>query len=327
MKPIEIISNPKNVFRISHVISNVCNYKCYYCFPNCNTGTHKYFSDYRLMVKNLRHIFDYYKKNTNKNKFDINITGGEPTVWPDLQDYCKLIQEENDVMTSLQSNGSRTLRWWKDNAKIFSKVLLSYHYKESNIKHFTEVADICYEQGTFVVVTVCMDPLNWNECVAAIDYFKKHSKYKWYIRLQFLEGKEIIYTDEQKTFLHQTVQRYPNFWYALKNIKKFYNKESSIKFDNGTTRKLSQHEISINNWNHFKGWECNLGVDSFQINFDGTISGGCGQSLFDNLSIYDQNFTYKFYPNINPVICSIDSCTCVPEINLSKKVIPILKHS
>lgn len=323
MKPIEIISNPKNVFRISHVISNVCNYKCYYCFPNCNTGTHKYFNDYKLVVKNLRHIFDYYQKNTDKNKFDINITGGEPTVWPDLHNYCKEIQQHHDVMTSIQSNGSRTLRWWKENAKIFSKVLLSYHHKEADLKHFTEVANICYEEGTFVVVTVCMDPLNWDQCLAAIDYFKSNSRNRWYIRLQHLEGNNIVYTDEQKKFLLKTVQRIPNLIYAFSHRKKFYDKESRIKFDNGSIKKAEQHEITINEWNHFLGWECNLGVDSFQINYDGSISGGCGQSLFNYSNIYDENFTKVFSPEIKPVVCNIDTCGCVPEINLSKRMIPI----
>jgi organic radical activating enzyme len=275
------------------------------------------------MVKNLRHIFDYYQNHTDKNKFDINITGGEPTVWPDLHNYCKELQEQHNVMTSIQSNGSRTVRWWKDNAKIFSKVLLSYHVGEGNLEHFTEVADICYEEGTFVVVTVCMDPKNWNKCIQAIDHFKSKSRNKWYIRLQHLEGNNIVYNEEQRNFLLRPVIRLPNFLYAIKHFKKFYNKESKIKFDTGKIIKASQHEISINGWNHFKGWECNLGIDSFQINYDGSISGGCGQKLFENYNIYDVQFEKKFNPLIKSVTCEIDICGCVPEINLNKKIIPI----
>lgn len=324
MKPVAVISNPKNVFRISHVISNSCNYTCDYCFPGCNTGTHPYFKDYKLMVKNLRHIFNHYQTHTNKNKFDINITGGEPTLWPYLQDYCYELQEQHDVMISLQSNGSRTLRWWEQHANIFSKVLLSYHHKEGNLEHFTNVADTCYEQGTFVVVTVCMDPAAWQKCLDAVEYFKNNSKHKWYIRIQKLEGN-VFYSSEQNEYLLKAVKRLPDLLYAFKHRRKFYNKESKIEFDTGLIKKADQHEISTNGWNHFKGWECNLGVDSFQIGYDGRISGSCGQTLFKDINLYDPDLCDKFNPAIQPVVCQIDTCLCVPEINLSKKIIPLVR--
>lgn len=323
MKPVAIISNPKEVFRISHTIFNTCNYTCNYCFPDCNTGTMPYFKDYKLMVKNLKHIFNQY---TDKSVFDINITGGEPTLWPDLQDYCKEIKAEHNVMLSLQSNGSRTLRWWEENSHLFSKVLLSYHHKEADLEHFVAVADTCY-RNTFVVVTVCMDPDNWDKCIDAIEYLKRNSKHKWYIRLQKLEGN-FKYTPTQIEFLKQPVVRLPNLFHAFRHRHKFYNKESKVQFENGKILKINQHDISLNDWNVFTGWECNLGVDSMYIGPDGFIGGSCGQRLFDgtqNYSLYDPEFEKHFNPQITPTICSISKCICVPEINLTKKIIPLVR--
>lgn len=326
MTPVEIISIPGPVFRISHVIFNSCNYTCDYCFPGCNSGTMPYFKNYKLMVKNINHIFNQYRKHTNKTLFDINITGGEPTLWPDLQEYCKEIKKEHNVMISLQSNGSRTLRWWEENAHLFSKILLSYHHKEADIDHFISVADMCYEKNSFVVVTVCMDPGNWGKCINIVEYLKSNSKHKWYIRLQKLEGN-FHYTADQILYLKKPVKRFPNLIYAFRHRHKFYNKESKVKFNNGKIVKMNQHDISLNHWNQFENWECNIGVDSLAIGPDGVIGGSCGQKLYnesDYYNLYDEDFEIKFNPVIQPSICRIPRCLCVPEINLSKKTIPIV---
>jgi DNA topoisomerase IA len=43
------------------------------------------------------------------------------------------------------------------------------------------------------------------------------------------------------------------------------------------------------------------------------------------VSLKDIDINNNFNPTLEPVICSMDTCTCVPEINLSKKIIPLLK--
>lgn len=317
--PIAVISSPDEVFRISYMMSNLCNYKCSYCFPGSNEGTHLYNKDWSLVAKNINFLFDYYKQHTHKRKFDINITGGEPTLWPDLDKFCKTFKDRNDTFITLQSNGSRTLRWWNENGYVFDKVLLSAHHKEIDIDHFINVADTLYDQGVYVVVTVCMDPNGWDESVALIKKLES-SKNRWYIRLQKLEGN-FTYTPDQVKFLKSPVVRLPNLIYAWKHRKKFYNKESKVKFDNGKIKQMSSHEISLNNWNHFKGWDCNLGVDSLFINLNGELTGTCSQKIYDKdfyYNINDTDFTEKFNPAITPTRCDNYGCYCVPEINMTK---------
>ena len=50
---IKIDSNiDTDILRIELFFSNLCNYKCWYCFPGCNEGTHKW-PDLELVTKNL----------------------------------------------------------------------------------------------------------------------------------------------------------------------------------------------------------------------------------------------------------------------------------
>ena len=56
-----------NKIKIS--IGNVCNYKCWYCWPGSNEGTFKW-PDFDLMVNHISHVLNYYIEHTDKRKFD-----------------------------------------------------------------------------------------------------------------------------------------------------------------------------------------------------------------------------------------------------------------
>jgi hypothetical protein len=75
------------------------------------------------------------------------------------------------------------------------------------------------------------------------------------------------------------------------------------------------------------GWECTVGVNWIAIKHDGTVSGICGNGLFENnerYNIFSDDFTEKFNPIIKNTICNIEQCWCLYEANMPKrKVIPI----
>ena len=87
MEIIEVKQNwPADTIRIDVSLGNYCNYKCWYCWPGSNDGTHK-FPDFDLIVKNLSALLDYYLANSNKTKFDFNLLGGEATLWPRFVEF------------------------------------------------------------------------------------------------------------------------------------------------------------------------------------------------------------------------------------------------
>jgi uncharacterized radical SAM superfamily Fe-S cluster-containing enzyme len=67
---VKIDSNTdEEILRIELFLSNQCNYKCWYCFPGSNEGTHLW-PELDLVVKNLSALLDYYKKNSTKCTHD-----------------------------------------------------------------------------------------------------------------------------------------------------------------------------------------------------------------------------------------------------------------
>lgn len=316
---------PSHKLRIEIMIGNTCNYKCWYCFPGSNEGTHRW-PDLETFKANTHHLLSYYKEHLGKTEFEIHLIGGEPTLWPELGEYVKYIKENFKVITSMSTNGSRTLRWWKEYGQYFDKVIISCHYEAANVQHLCDVGDILYEQKSIVVGLVLMDPENWDKCWSIVEGLHS-SKKRWGIDLQeiYVAGKTINYTDDQMKRLRKHRVRQVNLFHFLR-----YNKHTllrtAVEFANGKVKSVNSNEIILNKWNNFKGWDCNLGIDSICITKEGYLTGSCGEKLYNldfKYNVMDMDFVQKFTPTLTTTTCYQENCWCQPESNLNKKIIRI----
>lgn len=321
-----------DAFKIDINIGNYCNYKCWYCWPGSNHGTHK-FPDIDIITKNITHLIRYLKSTTNKKVFDVHFCGGEPSNWPKLLQFVKYLKEEFGCLISMTSNGSKKMEWWVEAAPYFDRIHLSCHHEFVDIEHFRNVNDYLYSQGVVPSTSVMMDPGAWDKCMELIDYLKK-SKYRWTIRYVEIIDNLIVYTDEQKSILARHRARKINllwFW--------FHNKYSVSKVtaidDKGKKHRMKENEILLKKLNNFYGWECSLGLNWINVSMTGDIGGTCTQTPYNEIekfNLYDPEFTEKFKPVATSTICKQTVCNCSPEINMpkvkttNKKVIPIYEN-
>jgi MoaA/NifB/PqqE/SkfB family radical SAM enzyme len=333
MEIVEVQQNwKKDTVRIELTLSNICNYKCWYCFPGCNEGTFKW-PEFDTYVKNLSYLLDYYLEHTDKKKFDFHVLGGEATHWKRFFDLIEYFKTRYNCIFTLTTNGSKSIQWWEKAAPYLDYVSISVHHEYCKPEHIKNVADFLYEKNVIVAALMLMDPFEWDKCMNVIEDLKT-SKHKWSIRyVELIIQESVKYTEEQKKILSTLRARRANIWWFLKNNKSY---RSKVKvFDTtGKRHKVSDEKIILERMNQFNGWECNLGVDWIAIKMDGTVSGICGNGLFDKIekfNINDPDFTEKFKPNIVPTTCQQHECWCMFEANMSKrkvsdntkKIIPI----
>jgi len=323
MQLIEIKQSwPDDLLLINYAVHNVCNYKCWYCFPGSNEGDFRW-PDYNLVADNLIHLIKYYQNTINKTRFQLDLLGGEPTLWPKLGNFLKRIKEEfgDNISIGITTNGSRSFHWWFENSKYFDKVLISVHPADADPKHISQVADLIYENKKIVDVTILMDPNKWDRCQKILKILKK-SRRRWSIQTSQIIHDTIIYTDEQKKYLKNYLKRIPNLFWFIKN-NKHHNYSTKLFFNNGKTKKVRKNFLLINRLNFFKGWDCNIGIDNLTIHFTGEIVGSCGEKLFNldfNYNLYDRDFKEKFLPTIRSTTCNRINCLCLHEYNTSKKI-------
>lgn len=294
--------------------NNICNFKCHYCFPGSNAGNYRSPTDIDLVLDNFSHLLNI----SGKKKFKITISGGEPTMWKDLGYFIKKIKESHDVYISLITNGSRTLRWWNEYGDYIDNVHISYHLKEADLKHTIDVADTMFSKNKKTTVKILMDPELWQKGIDAVDTMKRDSQFPWFISVAKLVG-DYQYSEEQMIYLNKDLKRIPGMFWFFKNLNLVLNGlirryESIAVMANGKKIKSKTYKYINSNLTNFKGWKCNLGIESVYISPSGQLGGACGQKLSGNILSKD----FKRDVKLASVICDQLSCLCVPETHISK---------
>ena len=348
--PVKIKSSKlDNILDVTWDLTNHCNFHCRYCFPGSNAGTHKVDIDLNLLVDNFTHLANQYKTKLGKDFIHLKFSGGEPTLWKDFGKFILKLKEANNLYIGVISNGSRTLRWWKDYGYLIDNATLSLHIAEADIDHTIAVADTMAMLGKKVTVLVLMDPDRWDECVAAVEYMKSTAKEKWFIEVKTIVDTaefKVTYTKEQQQYLLKEIKRMPGLLWFIKNIKLIANGlirryQSVATLDNGSTLKATSSGYISRGWDRFVGWECAIGLETLYIKWDGTIKGSCGQIIYGldySYNILDSNFIEKYDPNFITSICQQPHCVCLPDTHVSKSsfsqrnigstrtIIPIAQH-
>ena len=306
-------------------ISNICNYKCWYCWPNYNTGTIKW-PNYDLLIKNMSHLIDYYLQNTNKKKVTICFLGGEATYWKRLQDIIRYFKEKYNVVIELVTNASKNMKWWEEIYFDLDKVSISVHGEYADSSHIIDVADFLYDKDVYVEANVFMDPRAWDNSEKLVTELIT-SKFDWTVhRREVIHEHGQRYNDEQQELLRKPAVRK-----SSKQSK--FNLSSSAMSDDYSTLAIDDEgkkhlfnykEILLSKMNKFKGWECDVGIDWISIQANGTLSGICGNKIYDDAIIYnifDEKFEEKFSPTITTTTCVFDYCWCMFETNMPKRKI------
>jgi organic radical activating enzyme len=324
MIPIRIISTQESeVLKVSFFPTDICNFNCSYCFPGSHDERYRYPKNVDLVIANFRKLFDVYTQKMNKRKFDLMIAGGgEPTMWPGLEKFCKEIKESHDVYITIITNGSRTLRWWKENSLYFDNAVLSCHHEHVDINHHISVGDLLFEAGLKVTALMLMDAKHWDKCVNYVEQMLT-SVHPWYI-----QTKEIIdapghgmdvYTPKQLEYITDSIKRMPDSNWLLKRLHEMKLHQSVVLFDNNTAAAAQSHTILTNEWNKFQGWTCNVGFETISINASGQVlAGSCQMNSFDGKTI--NVFSENFDPDITTkqIICPLHHCSCQPDTHISK---------
>jgi organic radical activating enzyme len=326
--PIRIVNvDGAECLQIMFLVGNVCNYKCSYCFAESNEGNYRFPKNVDTVIQNFKLLLDEYKLKLGKTKFSIHLGGGEPTLWPGIDKFCSELKQSHDVNFVLITNGSRTLNWWDENSECFDDVMISCHHEFSDVNHLMQVADLLFSKNIKVGVSVLMDASHWNKCVGIIEQMKLSEK-KWIIQTKEIvdsPGRGMdVYTLEQLEYLRSSSKRLPDGEYLLKHISSFKPYESITIFNNDTVRPARSNTYINNKWNNFKGWHCDVALESLVIKWDGTIAGSCQEPVFNtSFNIYSEDFIndFKLDADFKSIVCPRAECDCVPETHISKRAI------
>ena len=316
-KIVEIVGN-NNQLLLTWIINNICTNHCSYCPVDVHTGTnHNYEWEHAKIF--IEKCFDKYAD------IHFNIAGGEPTVSPFFKDLIHLIRANRGTI-HLTTNLVRTKEYWSAIAENFITISASYHpeYIITNKQEdeFIEKV-IVLSSKTRVTVRVMMLPERWDQC------------YNFYQKLitgnipciievvrilpNFGVGEDycdINYTDDQSSWINAT--RLIDQTLLTPEILMIGGRESVVIYDDSTTDKLT-HERTvslINNTANFKNWECDIGLESLFVFYNGNIKlANCNVGgTIGNIT----KLSAIKWPT-NSIICNKSICHCAADLLISKR--------
>ena len=271
-----------------------CNYDCSYC----PSSIHDSYSPH-TPIDTLERAVDRLCE--LKKPLRISLTGGEPAVHPDIEDLFDYFKRKDIFWVNLTTNGTRSAQWYLENEMFFNHLVFSLHF-EYDWKRVLHTINQFYdstEREFFVNVMAHHDHMDSVRTVVA-QLIQKGIKFA-IRRIRWTEGDHNVFDDLR---------------YNGKDLEWLLSMDATAnpncRVDN--ERIVHANDIIKKRENQFKGWQCNAGLESLMINWDGEVHRATCRVGGSLGNIYQGTFVAPS----DPVICTRDWCTCAADIPLTK---------
>lgn len=286
--------------KVVWITTTVCNFSCSYCAPSLHDGKYRWTTDYSK-------VLDLINKFRGDSPLILELMGGEPTLWPKLQEFCKEVYEKNpDTSIQFTSNGRRSLRYWKDFDAPVDTLGFSFHPEFASEDHYKEMLSILHKKYN-VKVFLMMPPGEYPR-IKEFYNFLKDSDLEVDVAIKLIKDNKhggLIdgYTEEHILF---SLNR---LWKSkidiIDDLKPLYN-----------GKKFIPQNLINEKKDNFLGWLCNVGIDRLVIEANGDIYGS-------TCYITEPYGNINKLENINlpmtPVVCNKQYCGCGADISITKK--------
>lgn len=163
------------VFKIEWNMGKRCNFNCSYCaeFTHDNSSKHL---PYEVAKKTVDKILE----KTRGKKIKINLTGGEPTVNPEIEKIVDYMYSKG-IDVGITTNGSRKLDFYERILPKLASLIFSYHMeyhgREVLPENIVSLYNLAQQQDHYIHVHVhmMMLPTQFDEAKTAIEHFKNNN--------------------------------------------------------------------------------------------------------------------------------------------------------
>lgn len=271
-----------------------CNYKCSYCWPACHDGKYRWPD-----TDKTNKLIEYIKTFSQDKTVILDIMGGEPTLWPDLERFCHAV-DKNSLIT-FSSNGSRTARWWQNFTAPINHLVFSFHPENANVEHFLQMLNEVHVRYR-TTVYVLYHPKFKDICLNAFDKLTTNDL-KISVKMKRIIDNDRFNSTEDIEILSKI---YFNCEIKAKQV------DMDMFIDNTL---VNPNKLIAQDKHSFTGWTCNLGQNYRYIKADGTIYGAACSVATALGNVYEHGETVA----PSATTCTAKFCDCAVDLVLNTK--------
>jgi organic radical activating enzyme len=313
--PIKVEPSPEPNYKIIEwMLHNVCNYDCSFCNTESKNGS--------IRWKTLEQYKNYTDKLIEACKGSpvwFQITGGEPTLFPELAELLHYIKSKG-AYVSLISNGSRTLRWWKElkDSKSLDFLFITCHNEQtSDYEHISQILNLFHDESVETVCMITHTIKSVDEAITARKYIESTTGTTILFKAMFIDSYDIytMYTKEQLAEVHKShsvgINRSTK---ASAVYPKEYKMTDFLKvtYEDRSTRIVNPQTLLKTQQNNFLDWDCAIGMSTMRISGSAVYRGVCREGGMQFTLDDDVKFSDAM------VKCTKSQCVCHTDLVTTK---------
>ena len=293
--------NHQDSIKVEWNLGKRCNYDCSYCPSEIHDNTSPH-TDINILKSTVDKLCELSKP------VRLSFTGGEPCVHPHIEELLSYVKEKGIKWLSVTTNGTRKGSWYRQMP--VNQYVISLHFTEGDWRKVLDtVHEIIWdnEETPNIVVNVMAHHKMMSECKEAVEFLETFSVPYVIRRIRWTEGEQDLFDDmkydqnDLDWILSKTATVKPNTFIHHNDP---YNPLTVIH----------ANDVIKLHLNKYKGWKCNIGLESLMINWDGDVHGATCRVGGSLGNIYNNTFVIP----TEPVICTRNNCTCAADIPITK---------
>jgi organic radical activating enzyme len=299
---------------VEWILHNVCNYDCSFCHNDLKSGSMRWKS-----LEEYKRYTDKLIDACNGSPVWFLIAGGEPTLFPELAELLQYIKSKVAYI-SLISNGSRTLRWWKElkEYKCLDYLYITCHNEQTHdYEHISQVLNLFHDEQVQTVCMITHTILSINEAISARKYIEENTGTTILFKAMSIKTYDIysLYNSEQLIEVNKSLTNGVNY---LTKVPATFPKEHKmtdllrLSYDDKSFNIVTPQTLLKTRQNNFLGWQCEVGLNTMHITSDKVYRGVCSVgglqfTLDDNVKFSD-----------SMIKCTLSQCVCHIDLVTTK---------
>jgi len=277
--------------KIEWNIGKRCNLDCSYC-PAEIHDNHSSHTD----IDTLKNVVDQLCQ--IEKPIRVSFTGGEPCVHPNISQLFNYTRQYASWI-NVTTNGTRKPEWYAKQS--LDHIVFSLHFEtEDWLRCLQNIIDTNDLVDIPIQVNVMAHHEHMENVRNAVEILET-LKIKYVIR-------RIRWTEKHDWFDDMRYNSEDLDWILSKEATSLPNCEVDGEYYIHANDIIKKHQ------NQFKGWQCDIGLESLMINWDGEVHRATCRVGGSLGNIYKGSFKM---PDL-PVICTRDWCTCSADISITK---------
>lgn len=305
-------SSENDLLYILAYVEDNCNYCCSYCYNS------KPYSKKRLNLTNLLNYILFVKQTYPTKYIQLELIGGEPTLHPDLMDFCQKISKINNVLIKIFTNLSAPIEQYKTLLLNENLILIaSWHSLKNDLlnnSYTSKILQLLQLHKNQIEVRIMYEVLNTENALKIANTILPYCN-NMQFDLSFLFDPITQKNDVMK-YTEQQLNDF-NLFHKQHNIRS-NRKEFLVKYNDSTEELKTFTDMFCNKTYNFKHWICNAGKNSLFVNYNGIVYPCVEYSCDTHNQIFSINNLSYTKHNFKPVLCKLDYCSCDWDIKKKK---------